>query len=427
MEQYKEYKDSGVKWIGKIPSHWDVDRLRFLGTAQNGISKSGDYFGSGFPFVTYGDVYNNAIMKVPSGLASSTKEDQLLYSVEKGDIFFTRTSETIDEIGFSCVCLETIPQAIFSGFLIRFRPFKNELDTKFAAYYFRSKIHRNYFSKNINIVIRASLGQTLLKNLPVLLPLLSEQHLIATYLETKVSKIDTYISIAEKKMAALDELKQVTIADAVTHGINPNVPMKDSGIPWIGMVPEHWEVNKIRNHFKERRVKVSDKDYQPLSVAKIGIVPQLDDACKTENGDNRKLVLSDDFVVNSRSDRKGSCGVSNIDGSVSLINIVLKPFNIEKRYVHYLLRCVSYIEEFYRNGRGIVADLWTTRYSEMRNIYIPIPPSSEQNSIVSYIDRKVAQIDKMKAAEHAQIDKLKEYKQRLISDVVTGKVKVTNE
>lgn len=427
MKKYSEYKDSGVKWIGEIPKHWKVIRLRYLGTAQNGISKSGDYFGNGFPFVTYGDAYNNAFFDTASGLASSTKEDQILYSIEKGDILFTRTSETIDEIGFSSVCLKTIPQATFSGFLIRFRPSSKSLDIKFSSYYFRSKIHRNYFSKNMNIVIRASLGQTLLKSLPVLLPPLTEQTEMVSYLDAKVSKIDRYISTAEKKIAALDELKQVTIADAVTHGINPKAKMKDSGIPWIGMVPEHWEVNKIRSHFKERRVKVSDKDYQPLSVAKIGIVPQLDDACKTENGDNRKLVLSDDFVVNSRSDRKGSCGVSNIDGSVSLINIVLKPFNVEKRYVHYLLRCVSYIEEFYRNGRGIVADLWTTRYSEMRNIYIPIPPSSEQNAIVSYIDRKVAQIDKMKVAELSQIEKLKEYKQRLISDVVTGKVKVTND
>lgn len=202
---------------------------------------------------------------------------------------------------------------------------------------------------------------------------------------------------------------------------------KDSGVRWIGMVPRHWEVEKIRTHFKERRVKVSDKDYSALSVAKIGVVPQLDDACKTDNGDNRKLVLKGDFVVNSRSDRKGSCGVSQLDGSVSLINIVLEPFEIERRYIHYLFRSSDYMEEFYRNGRGIVADLWTTRYSEMRNIFVPIPPLPEQNEIVAYIDHKVAQIDKMKAAELAQIDKLKEYKQRLISDVVTGKVKVTNE
>lgn len=288
MKRYSEYKDSGVKWIGEIPEHWKIVRLRFLGNAQNGISKNGDYFGSGYPFITYGDVYNSSTFQNASGLALSSKEDQKLYSVKKGDIFFTRTSETIDEIGFSSVCLNTIPNATFSGFLIRFRPNNNDLCEKYSSYYFRCSIHRNYFAKNMNIVIRASLGQTLLKSLPVIIPPLPEQEAIVTYLDSKVAKIDEYISIAEKKIAALEELKQTIIAEAVTRGIHKDVPMKDSGVKWIGMIPEHWKVNKIRSHFKERRVKVSDKDFQALSVAKIGIVPQLEDACKTDNGDNRK-------------------------------------------------------------------------------------------------------------------------------------------
>lgn len=259
------------------------------------------------------------------------------------------------------------------------------------------------------------------------IPSVQEQHSIVSYLNDKVAKIDKYIAVAEKKIKALEELKQTIISDAVTHGINPNVKMKDSGIKWIGMVPEHWQVKKIRNYFTERRIKVSDKDYAPLSVAKIGIVPQLDDACKTDNGDNRKLVKAGDFVVNSRSDRKGSCGVSEFDGSVSLINIVLEPRNVNKGFIHFLFRSNNYIEEYYRNGRGIVADLWTTRYSEMKNISIPIPPLDEQQSIVSYIDRKISQIEQLRTKELSQIEKLKEYKQRLISDVVTGKVKVTND
>ena len=105
----------------------------------------------------------------------------------------------------------------------------------------------------------------------------------------------------------------------------------------------------------------------------------------------------------------------------------MRPFNILQEYVHYLFRSHNYIEEFYRNGRGIVADLWTTRYSEMRNIQIPVPPLSEQQEIVTYIEAKVANINQLCQAECSQIEKLKEYKQRLISDVVTGKVKVTND
>ncbi len=227
----------------------------------------------------------------------------------------------------------------------------------------------------------------------------------------------------ERELSLLETLKKTEIAQVVTKGLNPDAPMKDSGIPWIGEIPAHWEVKKLRSHFKERRVKVSDADFPPLSVAKIGVVPQLEDACKTDNGDNRKLVRKGDFVVNSRSDRKGSCGVSSLDGSVSLINIVLEPRGINAGFVHLLLRSHNYIEEFYRNGRGIVADLWTTRYSEMKNIFIPIPPLQEQQAIVDYIEERIAQIDAYIAAITEELEQLKQYKQRLISDAVTGKIK----
>ena len=195
---------------------------------------------------------------------------------------------------------------------------------------------------------------------------------------------------------------------------------KDSGISWIGKIPEHWEVKKIGSLFVERREKVSDKEYPALSVSKQGITPQLDTAVKTDNGDNRKKVCKNDFVVNSRSDRKGSCGVSPYTGSVSLINIVLSPRkNAEIEYFHHLFRSNDYIEEFYRIGRGIVADLWTTRYSEMRNIYIPLPPSNEQRTIVDYIEDKTSKIDAYVADKEKEIELLQELKQKTIADAVT--------
>ncbi len=257
------------------------------------------------------------------------------------------------------------------------------------------------------------------------LPPLAEQEKIVSYLEDKTSKIDAYVADKEKEILLLQELKQKTIAEAVTKGLNPNVKMKDSGISWLGMIPEHWEIKKIGSLFSERREKVSDKDYPALSVSKQGITPQLETAVKTDNGDNRKKVCKDDFVVNSRSDRKGSCGVSPYTGSVSLINIVLSPRkNIEVQYFHHLFRSNDYIEEYYRIGRGIVADLWTTRYSEMRNIMVPLPPLDEQRAIVSYIEDKCQKIDTLTMELQAEIDYLKEYKQRLIADVVTGQVNV---
>ena len=130
-------KDSGIEWIGQIPEHWDTLRLRFLGTFQNGISKAGEFFGSGYPFVSYGDVYKNEVLPtVPGGLVESTESERELYSVQKGDVFFTRTSETKEEIGIVAVCKETIPNATFAGFLIRMRPTTNAVTTDFLRYYF---------------------------------------------------------------------------------------------------------------------------------------------------------------------------------------------------------------------------------------------------------------------------------------------------
>ena len=201
---------------------------------------------------------------------------------------------------------------------------------------------------------------------------------------------------------------------------------KDSGVQWLGEIPGHWEMSKVSSHFKQRNEKVSDKDYPALSVSKQGVTPQLANvALSNAEGSSRKLVKVGDYAVNSRSDRKGSCGVSKYEGSVSLITIVLEPFNIYGNYVHYLFRSNPWIEEFYRNGRGIVADLWTTNYQMMKSMYMPIPPLSEQCAIVSYLDGKTARIDILTSKLQQEIESIKEYKQRLISDVVTGQIKVS--
>lgn len=189
---------------------------------------------------------------------------------------------------------------------------------------------------------------------------------------------------------------------------------------WINKIPSHWECKKIGSLFIQRNEKVSDKDYAPLSVSKNGVVPQLEAAVKTDAGDNRKLVLKGDFVINSRSDRKGSCGVSPLNGSVSLINIVLKPRQSwNEKYVHYLMRCHLFSDEYYRNGRGIVADLWTTRYSEMKSILLPVPPRKEQDQIVRYLDWQTSKINRLIAAKKQQIQILKEQQQKLICEVIT--------
>jgi len=217
----EKMKDSGVEWIGEIPEGWEVKKLRYLGETQNGISAGAEYFGKGYPFVSYSDVYNNReLPKVVKGLAQSTEEDQKQYSVKKGDVFFTRTSETIEEIGFSSVCLSTIYKSTFGGFLIRFRPSsKKFLFDGYSKFYFSSKIHRAYFVKEMNLVTRASLSQELLKNLPTIIPSINEQKEIAFYIENETSKIDKAVSTEKTQIEKLKEYKSILIDSAVTGKI----------------------------------------------------------------------------------------------------------------------------------------------------------------------------------------------------------------
>ncbi|HHR7248796.1 restriction endonuclease subunit S [Staphylococcus aureus] len=195
--------------------------------------------------------------------------------------------------------------------------------------------------------------------------------------------------------------------------------MKDSRIEWIGEVPEDWEISTIGAHYAERTDKVSDLDYGPLSVTKSGIVPQLEIAAKSSNHDNRKLVLKDDFVINSRSDRKMSAGISNMDGSVSVINTVLYSNTIDRNYTKYLLKNYAFAEEFYRWGTGIVDDLWSTKWLKMKNIPIPVPPIEKQKQIGEVIDNMFQNTNNIINETDQSIKELKKYKQSLITESVT--------
>lgn len=210
--------DSGIEWIGEIPKGWDVKKLRYLGSCQNGLSKAGEYFGSGYPFVSYGDVYKNyELPQAVEGLVESTEVERESCSVIRGDVFFTRTSETIEEVALTSTCLSTVENATFAGFLIRFRPYTHyEISPEFSKYYFRSQIHRAYFVKEMNLVTRASLSQELLKNLPVVLPPIEEQQVIADYLEKKTTAIDTLITEITLQIEKLKEYRQSIISEVVT-------------------------------------------------------------------------------------------------------------------------------------------------------------------------------------------------------------------
>ena len=196
--------------------------------------------------------------------------------------------------------------------------------------------------------------------------------------------------------------------------------MKDSGIEWIGEIPKDWEITKIGMLYNLRITKVSDTDYAPLSVTKMGVLPQLETVAKTNAHDDRKLVKKGDFVINSRSDRRGSCGISDYYGSVSLINIVLEPKNnMSSGYYSCLFKTVQFADEFYKNGHGIVDDLWTTGWQDMKRIILPVPHYSEQQQIANYLDTKCSEIDATTEDIQKEISLLEDYKKSVITEAVT--------
>ena len=196
--------------------------------------------------------------------------------------------------------------------------------------------------------------------------------------------------------------------------------MKDSGADWIGKIPATWDISKIGTLYTQRNERVSDRDYPPLSVTMKGILPQLATAAKTDDGDNRKLVRVGDFAINSRSDRRGSCGISPYDGSVSLINTILIPRKkMHPRYYDWLFHTTLFADEFYKWGHGIVDDLWTTRWQEMKRILVPVPPYETQSAIATYLDTQCAKIDEIIAQAKASIEDYKQWKASVVDECIS--------
>lgn len=197
--------------------------------------------------------------------------------------------------------------------------------------------------------------------------------------------------------------------------------MNFSGVQWIGQIPTTWQMGRIGGLYLLRNEKVSDRDYPPLSVTNKGIVPQLETAAKSNAHDDRKKVMVGDFAINSRSDRRGSCGISPYEGSVSLINTILAPkAEMHPKYYDWLFHTIQFGDEFYKWGHGIVDDLWTTGWQDMKRILIPLPPLAEQRTIATYLDSRCAEIDAIAADIQSQIDVLEQYRRSIITEAVTN-------
>ncbi len=362
------------------------------------------------PYIALDNIVSWDGTYIPSDSASDRNSNVC----KKGDVLFGKLRPYLAK-GY-------IPtqDSICSPEFIVLRP-NGLVNNKFLLYFLLSSSFISYIKNQVTGVKMPRTNALQIGSVSLSLPPIAEQETIVVYLDKECGKIGKEIGLLERKVDCYRRLKHSLINRAVTRGLASNVSLRPSGLRWMPYIPAHWKIGRVRDFFEYRNEKVSETDFPPLSVTKNGVVPQMDNVAKSlAEGETRKKVCKDDFVVNSRSDRKGACGTSPLDGSVSLIYIVLKPKDILPNFVNYYFHSNDWIEEFYRNGKGIVADLWTTNYVTMRNIEIAIPPIQEQHEIVAYLDDKCNKIDAIIKKTESKIELLKELKRSLINEVVTG-------
>ena len=424
MKRYSEYKDSGVKWIGEIPGHWKSVPFRRIAKVQCNLVHPFDNLEMLQISPDSIEKDSGKIIKIKTVAEANIDSDN--HRFYKGQILYSKIRPLLNKVTIAP------DDGLCSADMY---PISTEEKTEFIKYYMLSKA---FLSSVKNIVAdrvkMPKINQDELKETRFVIPPLPEQEAIVTYLDTKVAKIDEYISIAEKKIAALEELKQTIITEAVTRGIHKDVPMKDSGVKWIGMIPEHWTVCKMRKSIYEINIKNNPiKTTQILSLTnKQGVIPYEDKGNQgnkaKEDISSYKIAFKDNIIMNSMNVIIGSVGLSNYEGCVSPVYYVYGiREGTDKHFINYICQLSFFQKELRRFAKGILEIRLRVSSKDIQNTYIALPSLSEQQEIVTYIEAKVASINQLCQAERAQIEKLKEYKQRLISDVVTGKVKVTND
>ncbi|MBS6477299.1 MAG: restriction endonuclease subunit S [Firmicutes bacterium] len=412
-------KDSGISWVGEIPKEWRCLPIRALFTEN----RNKNFLGRETKALQF--KYGTIVPKKNFDPEENYVAETILnYNiVDRGMIMLNGLNLNFDFVSKRIALVAE--RGIITSAYTSFYPTDTTIVlSEYANYLLKSYDNCAAFH-NMGGGVRKILNFDELKRQYFVLPALDEQQRIAEFLDRECGKIDGLKADIQAQIDTLEQYKRSVITEAVTHGLNPSAPMKDSGILWVGKTPEYWKVGRIGGLYELRNQKVSDKDFMPLSVTMKGVLPQLETAAKTNDGDNRKLVRVGDFAINSRSDRRGSCGISDYDGSVSLINTILKPRNrMNAKYYNWLFHTPMFADEFYKWGHGIVDDLWTTNWSEMKRISIPLPPLDEQQEIADYLDNKCAEIEQIIADKKTQIETLDGYKKSLIYEYVTGKKEV---
>lgn len=435
MKRYESYKPSGISWIGEIPSHWEVLDVSRLFNFQRGINFTKDLFcDSGEPVISYGQVHskknygytlNKEIIKyIPKNLTVGKNNAKC----EFGDIIFADTSEDLAGCG-NCIYIDD-NNGIYAGYHTFLIKPKNQIVSQYFPFLFLSKQWRNQITENCTEVKVFSITQSILRRCKILIPPIEEQKKIVEYLSTKTSLIDAQQSAREKEIRLLEELKQAEIANVITRGLNPDVPMKDSGIPWISKIPSHWEEKKAKYLFI-RHNRIVQEDDDVITCFRDGQVTLRKNRRTTGFTESFKEygyqgIRKGDLVIHQMDAFAGSTGISDSDGKGTPVYIVCTPANanIYNPFFGHVIRYMGlngYIMSLYKGIRERSSNFSYDVFSQQ---YLPIPPIEEQRAIVEYIEQKNKAINDMIANLRAEIDFLTEYKQRLIADAVTGQIKI---
>jgi type I restriction enzyme S subunit len=419
MERYKEYKDSGVQWIGEIPSHWTLRRIKYVFSELKEKSEEG--------------------LETPLSLS---KESGIIPFDEKKN----KTMESASYVGGKIVHKGEIVFNRFKARLFAVSGYDGIVSSDYAVYkcskiasseymvkLFGTDMYREAFNRKASGIGDgfSRLYSDDLFAMYSIFPPLAEQEKIVNYIESKTSKIDAYIAEKEKEVQLLNELKEAEIAKVVTQGLNLDVKMKDSGISWIGMIPEHWETKRAKfMFFKNKRARRPEDEV--ITCFRDGQVTlrknrRVTGFTESEKYDGYQGIRKGDLVIHQMDAFAGSVGVSDSDGMGTSVYHCCTPIGDYNVYYYaYLIRQMAlsgFIQSLYKGIRERSSDF---SFPVFGNQYLTIPPRIEQDAIVNYINEKCSKINSLVSELESEIDYLKEYKQRLIADCVTGQVNVQN-
>lgn len=413
----REMKDSGIEWVKSIPNNWEVKKGKYcLQCVQKPVKKDDDVI----TCFRDGEVTLRSKRR-EDGFTISMKEIGY-QGIDVGDLIVHGMDGFAGAIGIS----DSRGKA---------SPVLNVLETnnnkRYIMYYLRSMAYNGIFLA-LSTGVRVRTCDTnwgKLKELPYIIPPKNDQDNIVSYLDSKCSEIDSLTDDIQSQIITLEEYKKSIISEVVAKGLDSNVDMKDSGIEWVGTIPKHWIVEKIKYHLQRKEPR-NPGDVQVLSVYReYGVIPKdsRDDNhnVTSEDTSKYKYVKPGNLVINKMKAWQGSLAISEYEGIVSpayfIYHFIDDVFN--KKYFHYLIRS-CYKDEFRRISTGIREGQWDLPSRDFENELVLIPPKNEQNDIVNYLDSKCSEIDAIIQTKKEQLDVLAEYKKSLIYEYVTGKKEV---